>query len=380
MRQTTAWKNNDSNVYNSVLWMTGIIGVQDHTACIKLHTNIHGCFDRQFVMRSCLLFLFQIVRTHMYLFHVFVSCTNALPPQPFQSLSSSIAGEVYPDSYHSMSTITNQEVEVVTNNLEAAMHRAEQSDKDRTWYAGTDADLAFPLLLYKHNSNRDGEACRINVYIADMYTSMHADFLKQLRVDVVVNMMGQPDLLNQEQCLYGPRCHYEEDKHKYEAYFNKAMTENRLAQASEYLRGPYAFYARLGIQYVEHGVADESHNSVKDIFPTVCKDVHNALEAVFSAQRDNPTASVMFHCYGGRNRSAAALLAFVHSVFLRQGEAVPSMEKLLLVLAEMRPKILTRARQAHTNFIENLLQWEVMNKEIVVADNCEGGDTKKTRK
>ena len=57
------------------------------------------------------------------------------------------------------------------------------------------------------------------------------------------------------------------------------------------------------------------------------------LKVVLSAQSDNPTASVMFHSYLGRNRSAAALLAFVHWVFIPQGDAIPSMETLLLLLA-----------------------------------------------
>ena len=88
--------------------------------------------------------------------------------------------------------------------------------------------------------------------------------------------MGPPDLENEEESLYGPGWHVQNDEQEHGAV--KWVTGDRRAQVEEYLRGPSEFYERLGIEYVEHGVADENHNNVKDIFPAVCKDLHAALK------------------------------------------------------------------------------------------------------
>ena len=76
---------------------------------------------------------------------------------------------------------------------------------------------------------------------------------------------------------------------------------------------------------------------------------------------DRPTVRILFHCYGGQNRSAAAALGFIfwHQWRTRSGGSITQaqelMADLMVKVKRERPKVLMKKEDNHENFIKRLL-------------------------
>ena len=175
------------------------------------------------------------------------------------------------------------------------------------WFSGIDGDKVFA---------DDASLRGVQVFVSDMYTAMNPTFLKAERIDIVVNTLGPPDLVDEANEFWGPTWHFHADsanpkKCKHWEWF---MTSDRLEAAQRYLRGPAAFYADFvgGIRYVEEACADSWSNRIAEHWLRVNAQLPKVVDRVFAARGKENTepVRVLFHCWAGRNRSGAAACAF----------------------------------------------------------------------
>lgn len=80
--------------------------------------------------------------------------------------------------------------------------------------------------------------------VADMYTALNTDFLKEKRINAVVNLMGALETNDWKAKLFGPTCSYRYDE--WDPRFQESVTPARKAMAERYLnQGPKEFYGAL---------------------------------------------------------------------------------------------------------------------------------------
>ena len=257
--------------------------------------------------------------------------------------------------------------------------REEESGAGNEWYDGRDFHRVF-----------EDEECV--VFISDMYAALNPSFLRDHHVDIVVNMMGPPNVEDAEKSHWGAQSHYEEDKAKYAEEWNRdeSVKKAREASAKDYFEaGPAAFYETHGVTgYVEEASADSQRNVISEHFHVVNEQVWRHIRnvqkrgvppageqknAVGTSEQDSRTSrgarekcTVLFHCYGGRNRSAAAMCAFWYLWNLYNGRGL-SMYEVIWQAVSTRPKILSRKkwdkrhwawrRSNHDNFLKTLVIW-----------------------
>ena len=226
---------------------------------------------------------------------------------------------------------------------------AKQTSWRKDWYSGYDFSTAF-------------EDDALRVFISDMYTALNPNAIRDLQINIVVNMMGPPDLHDTKRKLYGPQVHYDEDSTStgWKEHWDKNMDQQRLEAAHSYFQhGGRAFYEKMGVHYVEEAAADDWHNVVAQHFPNVNKQVLESIQAMMrDPSKQAKKIHVLFHCYGGRNRSAVAMCAFW---FLwRANVAVDNvpMTEVIKQAVKARPEVLTKGRKNHDNFLRNLISYE----------------------
>ncbi|CAJ1397256.1 unnamed protein product [Effrenium voratum] len=196
------------------------------------------------------------------------------------------------------------------------------------------------------------------IFVSDMYTAMNAAVLQSNNIHIVVNMMGAANLMDQRRCLWGPRYHWDADKtnSRYKSMFHNSISEDfQLKVEEEYMQDQAAFYRQLGIQYVEEATADERWNAIERHFPRVIRSLRNHMEALRSRPEPPANVNILFHCYGGRNRSAAAALAFTY-LQTKSGEPVRMLD-LITAMIRARPIVLMKGKDNHRNFLRAVLSF-----------------------
>ena len=181
-------------------------------------------------------------------------------------------------------------------------------------------------------------------------------------IHVVVNMMGPADKVDKVNNLWGAQSHYKQDRDsiEYKAQWDGSMTDDRVQAAQEYFdSGGHAFYETRGVHYVEEASADDSSTVVAQHFPKVNAQLFDILKGLRNESPSGQT-HVLFHCYCGRNRSAAAMCAFWYlwKGSGSKGKGGTPMIDIIRDAIGQRPTILSRWGKNYTNFLLNLLIYE----------------------
>ena len=254
----------------------------------------------------------------------------------------------------------------------------DESIESQQYYTGLDYNVLF-------------EDCYLRVLIADMYTAVATpDFLFGVKepysavgpIDVIVNLLGSPQLLNHEYQLYGAASHWNYDMQlrfgASKSFWQEYMTPPRVCAWEEYLLAPEDYYKRRGVYaYIESACADGWNNLIALQFPELVRRIMVEVNKIMFVNayaancRDGHNCiNVVFHCYGGQNRSAAAACAFWYCWTWRyiweienvlnpyvDGSlfAMPDMYEVIRQAVCRRPTILVKQHYTHRNFIRNLL-------------------------
>lgn len=264
-----------------------------------------------------------------------------------------------------------------------AVHPAQQTAT--AWLSGRNAVIAF----------QDDE---IVVVVGDMFAALNPGFLSEMRADVVVNLIGPPAFAAgsvEEKVFWTTTSHWEGDREEYARICGADQPgdgPDRLRAVEDYFRtGPAEFYKKLGIEYVEEPTDDNMWFRISGHFPRVNRAVQNCLSklapqkaaAVSNGAPPRPLV-VLFHCYGGHNRSASVLLGFWYHHLVNTQRRVPaeggvaSMKRLIETLVRIRPECLAKRGESHMNFIGCLLEYadttssEWEEREIT-EEKAEGG-------
>ena len=158
-------------------------------------------------------------------------------------------------------------------------------------FTGQDLHRAY---LSKDNS--------VAVLVSSLYVAMNPDVLSEHGVNVVVDMMGAVDLLGKNKGLWGPASRWKEDRKKAKLA-NEPFIE-------EYMSiGAKQFYEKQGIaHYLECPAPDDWYFDMKSLM----REINAKLKPLLANHGvDGQEVVVLFHCYGGRNRSGAAACGFI---------------------------------------------------------------------
>ena len=263
--------------------------------------------------------------------------TIGFDPQPYCELP---AAHLTPMSATRMMPPTFDEVDSLLAEVRAGI----PCQPERDWYSCRDCDLIF---------NSAGTA----VFVSDMYTAMNAAVLQSNNIHIVVNMLGAANLVDQRRGFWGPRYQWDADKtdSRYKRLFHNCLSEDFQQKVEEeYMQDQAAFYRQLGIEYVEEATADGRWNVIERHFPRVIQSLRNHMETVRSRPAPSATVNILFHCYGGRNRSTAAAVAFTYAQ--AKGEEV-RMVDLIAAAIRARPTVLMKGKDNHRNFLRALLSF-----------------------
>ena len=94
----------------------------------------------------------------------------------------------------------------------------------------------------------------------------------------------------------------------------RCLTEARVCAGEEYLSSPVAYYKQHDVSaYIELACVDGWHDLIALHFPELLERIMVAIEGVrywkslsaFRGIECSECINVVFHCYGGQNRSAA---------------------------------------------------------------------------
>eukprot|EP00397_Hematodinium_sp_SG-2012_P008043 GEMP01008097.1.p1 GENE.GEMP01008097.1~~GEMP01008097.1.p1 ORF type:complete len:957 (+),score=160.17 GEMP01008097.1:96-2966(+) len=255
---------------------------------------------------------------------------------------------------HSLSM--EDKVKAVSSKLQQVKSKAWK--KNSKWYSGQDVDKIF-------------EDEHVAVFISDCYAAWNPTVLTDFHI--VVNMMGSPETYDKYHELYGPQWHWDQDKKYEHDPADKSIVDmdggsrERVEAIERYMRGPKEFYDALGIRYVEEASADSCATwcDMKAIIQSVNTKLGRILAGKSSMfkRRGVAKTNILFHCYGGRNRSGAALCGFWWWWWCHQNKA-PSikMEEVICDLGKIRPNTLSRKKRYesgnHEHFVEQLLEYE----------------------
>ena len=242
------------------------------------------------------------------------------------------------------------------------------------WKTCRDADLVFSTDVHVDRAaTANNVPGRVNVYIGDMYSAMNASFLSEKKIRVVVNMMGPPDTVDEYNKFYGPGCHWTQDKQAYEKDFMSTdlgqpefgQPEYQNSVEEKYMREPLAFYRELNVAYVEETSADAQWNAIERHFPSVIRRVwahvvrlyHSIDCDVAERPQIQSEINILFHCYGGRNRSASNAIAFIFWLCLYQGGERLTMPEVMERVIRRRPMVIMKGKENRENFTRALFSF-----------------------
>ena len=112
-----------------------------------------------------------------------------------------------------------------------------------SWKTCKDINLVFST------ATPDGA---LEIFIGDMYASMNVALLREKEVGIVVNMMGQADVVDDRNAFWGQQWHWSNDKDLYKEAFSGAEANGLTLKyqrcvEEEYMPDQHGFYDKLGV-------------------------------------------------------------------------------------------------------------------------------------
>ena len=126
--------------------------------------------------------------------------------------------------------------------------------------------------------------------------------------------------------------------------------------------------------------ADTQWNAIERHFPSVIRRVwahvvrlYPSIDCDFAERPQiQSEINILFHCYGGQNRSASNAIAFIFWLCLFQGGERLTMPEVMERVTRRRPKVIMKGKENHENFTWVLLSFaetlELM-KQVMGSDH-----------